>query len=622
MMKLFFTILSLSAFKALATTYYVSNAGSDANNGTSTGSSWQTISKVNAYTFASGDSILLKSGDTWNEQLIVPRTNLYFGAYSTGNKPIITGFQTLSGFSQAGNVWTKVASGSTATQNCVLLNGVFAYKARIPNTGYSTFTSYSGDSIINTSLTGTPSYVGKEIVVRTATWIIDVTKVLTQSTGQLKLSPKLTTTPALLGNGYFFQNDVSFIDTVNEYSYDSTTKSLSVYSASTPTVQISIYDTLVKCKKSTTLENIAFTGGNKLIVQVDTSCTVNNCLIQYGGWDAIAGEGTKGTVVIDNDSIVDAYNNGMAVDWIAGGQRLTITNNYLKKIGSVAGMGKSGNGTYTGILVFADTNYIEYNRLDSIGYNAIHFQKATVKHNYITNFGFTKVDAGGIYTFVGLTGNIIRGNIVGNGLGNTQGISGNNIANGIYIDDVSAGQTVDSNTVFNCKWASLFVHVASSGNIFTNNLFEDSVDRPFFNNGTSGLTIRKNIFYSRNASIDAFYSDNTTSQTVDSNYYLRPSDSTNLIHWGSSFYDVATFSNDAHGRRLPTDISINTSIPAILVINPSKTSASIALDVSGTYVDMNGRVYTNSITLQPYCSTLLFRTTYSKIQSFFVNGVR
>ncbi len=59
-MKIIYTILLLISFKANAIIYYVSNAGSDAANGLTTGTSWQTISKVNSVSFNPGDQILLK----------------------------------------------------------------------------------------------------------------------------------------------------------------------------------------------------------------------------------------------------------------------------------------------------------------------------------------------------------------------------------------------------------------------------------------------------------------------------------------------------------------------------------------------------------------------------------
>src|SRR5271170_62173 len=54
-----------------ATTEYYIDAvgGNDANNGTSQTSAWRTLGKINSTAFQPGDTVLLKSGSTWNGQL-------------------------------------------------------------------------------------------------------------------------------------------------------------------------------------------------------------------------------------------------------------------------------------------------------------------------------------------------------------------------------------------------------------------------------------------------------------------------------------------------------------------------------------------------------------------------
>ncbi len=55
------------------TVYYVDcNAANDSGNGTSTGTAWKTINKVNTSSFSAGDSILFNKGCIWREQLTVP----------------------------------------------------------------------------------------------------------------------------------------------------------------------------------------------------------------------------------------------------------------------------------------------------------------------------------------------------------------------------------------------------------------------------------------------------------------------------------------------------------------------------------------------------------------------
>ncbi len=77
--------------------YYIDAvSGNDLNNGTSSGSAWQTFTKVNERTFIAGNQILLKTGCVWNQQLKPkgsgsPTSPIILGSYGIGNKPIING---------------------------------------------------------------------------------------------------------------------------------------------------------------------------------------------------------------------------------------------------------------------------------------------------------------------------------------------------------------------------------------------------------------------------------------------------------------------------------------------------------------------------------------------------
>jgi hypothetical protein len=108
----------LAAIPAQATTYYVAAAGNDAANGTSPATAWQTIAKVNASTFAAGDSVLFNKGDVWyGTSLTVPSSGtsgspITFGAYGSGANPVIKGSTLLvtSGFALAPDISTTIFS--------------------------------------------------------------------------------------------------------------------------------------------------------------------------------------------------------------------------------------------------------------------------------------------------------------------------------------------------------------------------------------------------------------------------------------------------------------------------------------------------------------------------------
>ncbi len=104
-----FIFVSIPVYGA---TYYVdASDGNDNNNGTSQATAWKTINKVNSSSFNPGDNVLFKREEIWREALVVPSSGssgnpITFGAYGSGEKPIISGRDSISGWSAAGN-WVQ-----------------------------------------------------------------------------------------------------------------------------------------------------------------------------------------------------------------------------------------------------------------------------------------------------------------------------------------------------------------------------------------------------------------------------------------------------------------------------------------------------------------------------------
>src|ERR1019366_2221579 len=132
-MKIIYAILLFFYFNSNATTYYFSAKGNDVNNGTSVSTPWQTITKFNSV-FASkspGDQFLFNKGDVFYGELIPSRSGsignpITIGAYGVGAMPVISGFKTVSSWTNLGsNIWesTNAISGLKYT-NIVLINGV------------------------------------------------------------------------------------------------------------------------------------------------------------------------------------------------------------------------------------------------------------------------------------------------------------------------------------------------------------------------------------------------------------------------------------------------------------------------------------------------------------------
>lgn len=616
-------IILLFSFNANATTYYVSNAGSDAANGLTTGTSWQTISKVNGFTFASGDSILFKAGDSWNEALL-PKSNTHFSSYGAGIKPVITGFQTLGGLVQAGNIWSTTASNAGSSLNMVLLNGTIAHKGRYPSADFLIMSGVGSTTVIATNLTGTPSYAGKEVASRQAPWWVSVRTVASQSGGNLTVSPAMVYNANYGSNGYFFQNDSSFVDTLNEFSYASN-KRFSVYATTTPTVQISTIDALVTLshKANITFDNITFTGGNKYNFKIDScqNININSCKINQTEFGVFADSSTN--INVTNDSVFDCLSMGIMFGalsvTVAPCRKITANYNRIHNIGNIIGANFSDSGNYIGILSYGDSAIIRYNVLDSIGYNGIQFvgQYDTVEGNVIHDLLYSKTDGGGIYTFGNSRhcqlGSVIRKNIIYNAIGTLTGMQGASPVVGIYPDNYSEEILVDSNTVFNCDfYASAFFHLQQGVNGVTarNNLFVDSLAYPFKSESCDSLRLYGNVYYSKKSTIECFYLTSSSSiLQSDSNIYLRPTATSAMIYKNGTTYSYPAFVSatgfDTHGGTTPFNV---TSAVPILLYNPTSTDSTITL--SGSYFSAKNIGYTNNITLRPYTGELLFKATF------------
>lgn len=620
-MRLIFTILFLFSVAYGQTNYYVSNSGSDSNDGLTTGTSWATIAKVNV-TVTNGDSVFFNKGDSWNGKLIVPASNIYFGSYGTGNKPIITGLKSVTLTNTSGNLWSATISDAVANENVITIGGVAKAKGRYPNAGSYLLTSHTlanTKDTIHTGLTGTPDYTGKEIVIQSQPWVWDISKVQTQSSGTLTISPQTTYTAGRDVN-YFFQNDISFLDVQNEWSCDSN-KLLTVYSPS-DSVKYSNIDTLVflNNKKNVTFDGFNFSGANSIAINSDTSkyLTVKNCTFSDNG------NGIVGTVTthaaINNDSIVNTLTNGIQL-FTAGTllnscDSLNISNNYVSKTSLYPGMCKTANGSSVAIYTGGISDTISNNRIDSSGYVGIFWagRRNLIKNNYITNFVFMKDDGGGIYTGLGGvsdgeydSASFVTGNIISGGIGKLV----NKIAPAIYMDGGTRHVTANDNTVNDCSYAGVLLHINSYINLYDNTIVDSTGTCLYVIAGSGGSgSATRNITYQKTVNGSYFnMSISAPAITIpDSNYYASKAEDTSIINGqAGKNYTLAqwkVFSTyDAHSNGNPTGI---TSDLPILYINPTTSDSTIYL--TGLYYDAKGTPYNNSITLHPFKSALLFKS--------------
>lgn len=147
-------------------TYYVSSTGNDNNNGTSSATPWQTLTKVNSHSYSAGDVIAFKRGDTFYGTLstLSSGTNgnpIIYTAYGSGTAPIITGFSNITSWTDKGNnIWESTNAISTLdTCNMVAISNVNIPMAKIPKVFVSTATNLALNKTIVASSTETNDFL-------------------------------------------------------------------------------------------------------------------------------------------------------------------------------------------------------------------------------------------------------------------------------------------------------------------------------------------------------------------------------------------------------------------------------------------------------------------------------
>lgn len=103
------------------TTYYVDTAAADDTGaGTSEGTAWKTVTKVNATAFSAGDTIKFKCGDLWRERITPAASGssgnvITYTSYGIGNKPRFYASDLLTGWTEHDtNIWEAAHTGAVA----------------------------------------------------------------------------------------------------------------------------------------------------------------------------------------------------------------------------------------------------------------------------------------------------------------------------------------------------------------------------------------------------------------------------------------------------------------------------------------------------------------------------
>ena len=636
------TFLFLS-FTTTARTYYLSSSsGSDYNSGTDPSSPWQSINKINSISLQPGDNVLFKRGDTFYGGLKISNSGtsgnpITFGAYGSGNKPILTGFTSVSSWTNVGgNIWESTNPVSDLSSvNIVVINGVNTQIGRYPNSGFFSFQSHSGaSSITSSSLSGSTNWTGAKVVIRTARWSF-AKKVITSQSGNTLYYADGTVEPTMNNFGFFIEDDARTLDSQGEWYYNPNTKKIYIYSTSQPNnVQVTTVEKIISGihQNNITIDNLDIRGANTDAISLENSQypSITNCDISYTGVFGIQVTNSSSYADIEHNNISDCGSS--SIESIDFGPYYTIKYNNIKRSAMVSTILADD---YNGAAIHCPGNnsLIQYNQIDSSGYDGISFRGANtqVRNNFINYSCLVRDDGGGIYTgYAGEPGKVIDGNIILNSQGNSEGTATEVHCSGIYIDDYGNNMTITNNTVANNSSAGIFIHNSDNINIKNNTSFNNGVPESFVTGAiclqalgpsmVKGLNISDNILFAKNPDqLCWFYYSNADANDVkgfgssNNNYFakpigdaqtviVRPSGSNpgnqfNLTGWQS-------WSGD-DGNSSPSPKKISNVSDLRFEYNATSQNKTISLNAS--YVDAKGNTYDGSITLAPYSSAVLIK---------------
>ncbi len=661
------TLILVSSQTLFGKNYYFSTSiGDDTRTSTqaqNTSTPWKTLNKLNSFftSLAAGDSVLLKRGDVFVGSINVAKSGtssqpIIIGAYGSGADPVISGLTAISGWTNEGNgIYSKTISCESKT-NIVTIDGVNTAMGRWPNTGFMSYESFSGNtSITDNQLTGTPNWKGAEVVIRKLRWMLDRNIITNHSSTTLTYTTGSSWTPTA-GYGYFIQNSLSTLDALGEWFYNGT--KLYMYFGTvvptTKTVKISTIDRLIYINgyNYITFDNIYFEGANTYAVQNNSgkNIIIKNCTFKFSGRDGIYIDNTVSSnayMIIDGNTF--DQNNECAINLRGATNYAWIKNNTISNTGMIPGSGTNNDDTYDAITLYGANNIVEYNSITNTGHSAITVRSSNgiiIRNNYITYFGMTRYDAGGIYSYNSsptITSRTFTKNIILNSKQTSEGIgSETNLSLfGIYLDNNSINTQVTYNTVAYCNQAGIN-NINSGSNTIKNNVcFDNGYQLRLVHAWGDGIAITKmviknNIFFSKASNQPTLYFRDDSNPfssfgTADSNYYARPIDDNQAITTSVSGANTnrtlagwqSLVTQDAHSKKSP--ISITNTADLKFEYNNTKTNKVVALSVP--YIDVYGKIYSSSITIQPYSSVVLIKslstgTNYAPAiqnQSFQIN---
>lgn len=543
---IFYLMIIIFSYPALATNYYLSNNGNNLSSGTSPADPWQTISQLNTAILLPGDSIFFLSGDIFNGQIVIASGGnesayLYFGTYDGTEPAIIAGADAVMNWnSVTGNIYHAPL---TKTPAHLFMNNVQMTIARFPNSGFQIHQGGTGNTGFVDSALGQPDeyWNGATIRMRTSDRKYETGIVSSFSNSTITFQNS-TSNNIENGYGYYFDNLLSELDTAGEWYYDAANQLVYVYATADPnlsTIEASVYDdglTIQNGSSFIVIKDLRFEKQRRNGINLTENSSfiqISRCSFFRQGERGISITNGATDCLVQQNEFTDINGQGIGDNNLL---RVSIHNNTFKRINMFPGYGlDEPNNGYAMVCGISDSINVSSNRIDSTGSGGIFCGafNSVFRENVIRNTLITMNDLGAIYCYgpQGSHSEFIN-NIILFCHSSNEGTPANEIKNaGIYLDEAFMESEVINNTITDALHGIWIRDGSSKNNISGNLIYGCSKSQLMLQEGyVEGATVENkvhgNIFYALSESQElvllssSFESFNPVA--LDSNYYFNP----------------------------------------------------------------------------------------------------
>lgn len=622
---------------------YLSNNGSDSNSGSTPDQPWKTLEKLNSIMagLIPGTTVFFKAGDTFEGEINVvtsgtPSDPVSFTSYGEGEKPVIRGAKTVSGWQQSdGHIYSANWTQGKPAQ--LYVDDIMVHIARYPNQeeGFLFNTSIQSDSKTGfaTGQLDQPQEVieGSTVRFRSNAWTWEYRTVAEYENQEIVFdSPAQYEIKANFG--YYLDGKLAYLDTSNEWVYDAAAGKIYIWfpegkNPDNTTVYASVYNTgfnLPGNESNIVIENLHIDKHAAHAINIGSNATQNvtvlNNTISHIHKTAISLKGSN--LHVASNTMHDLVNNAIYGHNL---DDVNISFNDIRRVGLNFAYGQTGQHNTCGIYLLDSRNaLISQNRLDSIGYGGIlaYCDNSIIENNVVTYTGLTLNDVGALYCWgQNCKNSTWRNNIGMYTYGNriaTDGINENSPSSmgfGLYFDNNSSYLIAENNTIaFN--GSGMHANAGSNNHSFTGNIsYKNTSNQLLYSNFAylgdgpiHGMKAEENILFASNIYNRVFSLKGTDTYdmgTVDANYYMNPWDHEGLMTSNIQWSTWVENMND-HNSKLSFYVLDQASDddPSELLIND--TGNTITVELSGSYVDIDNNPV-SSVEIAPFSSKVVIR---------------